>query len=169
MVDTCKCCDHCDVDPSNEFNVVLLSEFQKIPKNDVEKQKQFVDDLLSLSCDDECFKCCFQISESRYLCRSGLSRVLKLSRRVQKEIVPSSKFIYHRYRILCITEIFSALVCYRTFVMQQRPTRRDRTYAERVDWSHPCFAETKKKFIVYKVIAFLELLILFHKLESQPA
>jgi hypothetical protein len=29
--------------------------------------------------------------------------------------------------------------------MQQRPTRRDRTYAERVDWSHPCFAEAKKK------------------------
>jgi hypothetical protein len=146
MVDICKCCD---VDLSNEFNVVLLSEFKKIPRNDVEKQKQFVNDLLSFSCDDECFNRCFQISESRYLCRTGLSRVLKLSRRVQKAIVPSSKFIYHRYHIICITEIFSALVSYRTLAMQKWPTRRDRTYAERVDWSHPCFAEAKKKSSSY--------------------
>jgi hypothetical protein len=45
-----------------------------------------------------------------------------------------------------MADVFSAIVVYRTSVLQKRPTRRDGTYKQRIKWSHPCFDEAKKKF-----------------------
>jgi hypothetical protein len=143
MVERYTCCN---VSPDCPYNVALLTRFKEIDENDFEKQKQFVSGLLSESCDDECYQRCFEISIGQYLCRSCLSIVLQLPRSIQKAIVPSARNISCRYRILCITEIFSALVVYRSCMLQKRPSRRDRTYNKRnIQWSHPCFNEAIKK------------------------
>jgi hypothetical protein len=42
-------------------------------------------------------------------------------------------------------DVFSAIVVYRTSVLQKCPTRREGTYKQRIKWSHPCFDEAKKK------------------------
>jgi hypothetical protein len=143
MVERYRCCN---VTSDNQYNVALLARFKEIDENDLEKQKQFVSGLLSESCDDECYQRCFEISVGQYLCRSCLSIVLQLPRRIQKAIVPSARYISGRYRILCITEIFNALVIYRSCMLHKRPSRRDSTYNKRnIQWSHPCFNEAIKK------------------------
>jgi hypothetical protein len=48
--------------------------------------------------------------------------------------------------MICMADVFSAIVVYRTSVLQKRPTRRDGTYKQRIEWSHPCFDEAKKIF-----------------------
>jgi hypothetical protein len=142
MVDHYTCCN---VTSDNQCNVALLTRFKEIDENDFEKQKQFVSGLLHETCDDECYQRCFEISVGKYLCRSCLSIVLQLPRRTQKAIVPSARYFNRRYRILCVTEIFSALVVYRTCMLQKAPSRRDRTYNKRnLQWSHPCFKEAIK-------------------------
>jgi hypothetical protein len=136
----------CDVDPSNTFNQQLLNKYQTIDKKDEKQQKRFFIDLLSVNCDGDSYKRCFEISVGYFLCRSCLCIVLQLSRRIKLEYVPSSKYILHRYHMICMADVFSAIVVYRTSVLQKRPTRRDGTYKQRIEWSHPCFDEAKKKF-----------------------
>jgi hypothetical protein len=135
----------CNVNPSNEFNQVLRNKFKKIKKKDTEKQKEFIRDLLSVSCDGDSYERCFEISDGKFLCRSCLIEVLKLSRRLHQAIIPSAAFIKDRYRLFCLANVFSALVLYRTYVLQNPPTRRDGSYKERIEWSHPCFDEAKNK------------------------
>lgn len=143
MVEPCTCCD---VDPLNIFNVAILTRFKQLGDENVEKQKQFVSDLLSAPRDGDCYERCFEISDGKYLCRTGLSTVLQLSRRLQQKIVPSARHITHRYRIICIASIFSALVVYRTSLLQKRPSRRDRTHEKKnIQWTHPCFIAAGKK------------------------
>lgn len=138
-------CTGCDVSPFNEYNALLLSEFNQIDPNNREKQKQFVHGLLSVSCSDDCYERCFQKPDGTYLCRNCLSCVLQLTRRAKLAIVPSSKFISHRYRIICLSEIFCALVVYRTSLQQGQSSRRDGTHRETTNWSHACFAAARKK------------------------
>jgi hypothetical protein len=83
----------CNVNPSNEFNQVLRNKFKKIKKKDTEKQKEFIRDLLSVSCDGDRYERCFEISDGKFLCRSCLIEVLKLSCRLHQAIVPSAAFI----------------------------------------------------------------------------
>jgi hypothetical protein len=135
----------CDVDPSNTFNQQLLNKYQIIDKKEQKKQKQFFISLLSVNCDGDSYERCFEIADGQFLCRSCLSTVLHLPRRTQLAFVPSSKYIHHRYYMICMADVFSAIVLYRTSVLQNRPTRRDGTYKQRIEWSHPCFDEAKKK------------------------
>jgi hypothetical protein len=135
----------CDVDPSNKFNQELCNEYKKINKKDKEKQKLFVRDLLSVSCDADSYERCFEISNGKFLCRSCLIEVLKPSRRVHPAIVPSAKYTSDRYRLICMADLLSALVSYRSFILQNPPTRRDGTFKERIEWSRPCFDEAKNK------------------------
>jgi hypothetical protein len=115
-------------------------------KKDEKKQKRFFIDLLSVNCDGDSYERCFEISVGHFLCRSCLCIVLQLSRRIKRAYVPSSKYILHQYRMICMADVFSAIVVYRTSVLQKRPTRRDGTYKQRIEWSHACFDEAKKKF-----------------------
>jgi hypothetical protein len=57
---------------------------------------------------------------------------------------PSSKYINHRYCMICMADVFGAIVIYKSSVLQKWPTRRDGTYEQRIKWSHPCFDESKK-------------------------
>jgi hypothetical protein len=145
MVDSC-----CDVDPSNRFNQLLLTEFQRINAKDIEKKKKFVRDLLSVSCDgdSDTYERCFKIKDGHFLCRSRLITVLELSRRKHQAIVPSSGFINHQYCMICMADFLSAIVVYRTFVLQKWPTHRDGSYKQRIEWSHSCFNEAKK---IYRI------------------
>jgi hypothetical protein len=130
----------------NKWNVELRKQFENINKTEIEKRKNFISDLLTEGCDEDRYERCFKIADGKFLCRSGLSVVLKLSRGMQKKIVPTAVLISHRYRALCIAEIFSALAVYRDTMLQKRPSRRDRTYEKKnIRWSHPCFKEAIKK------------------------
>jgi hypothetical protein len=123
---------------SNESKLRLVSDFKKLTS--VAKQKQYVYAMLS-SCDDDGYERCFQVDEDHYLCRAGLCKVLErqLSRRKQQKIVPSNIVIAQRYRLICISAVFSALVMYRTLVMQSPPTRTNNTFIQSVKWASPCF------------------------------
>jgi hypothetical protein len=85
------------MDPMNEFNAALRKQFETINKKDVDKKKQFISDLITESCDEDRYERCFKIADGKLLCRSGLSVVLKLSRGMQKKIVPTAVSISHRY------------------------------------------------------------------------
>jgi hypothetical protein len=50
MVEPCTCCD---IDPRNEFNVALQKQFENINKKDIEKKKQFINDLLTECCNED--------------------------------------------------------------------------------------------------------------------
>jgi hypothetical protein len=69
-------------------------------------QKQFVYGMLSSLSDEDGYLRCFKVSENLFLCRDGLSNVLQLSHRKKQSIVPSSKLIGKRYRLVCLSEIF---------------------------------------------------------------
>jgi hypothetical protein len=131
MVVPCTCCD---VDLANEHIVALVTRFKQIDKNDVKSQKKFVYKLISASFDGDSYLRCFEISDGQFLCRSGVSFVLQLNRRMQKDIVPSALYITHLYHIACIAEILSALVVYQTCMLQKAPSHRDRMYEEK---KHP--------------------------------
>jgi hypothetical protein len=128
---------------SDNHHTVLILQFKNI-SSDVKKQ-EFIERLITGSCDPVCFKRCFEIDTNKFLCRFGLSKLLKLTKREFAAVVPSAKQISQRNKIICITEIFSAYVSYRTTLLKLPPTRRDNTFIERVEWSHPCFAEAVKK------------------------
>jgi hypothetical protein len=83
MVEPCKCCD---VDPMNKWNVELRKKFENINKTEIEKRKNFISDLLTEGCDEDRYERCFKIADGKFLCRSGLSVVLKLSRGMQKKL-----------------------------------------------------------------------------------
>jgi hypothetical protein len=117
---------------SKESKEALLQEFNK--KETVGLQKQHVYDMLSSSSDDDGFSRCFKVSENMmFLCRHGLSNVLQLSRRKKQSIVPSSKTITKRYSLLCISEIFNALVLYHTSLIQLCRFRSENPFAETVN------------------------------------
>jgi hypothetical protein len=97
-------------------------------------KKKFVYELISASFDGDSYQRYFEISDGQFLCRSGVSFVLQLNRRMQKDIVPSALYITHLYHIACIAEILSALVVYQTCMLQKAPSRRDRMYEEK---KHP--------------------------------
>jgi hypothetical protein len=130
-------------DESDEQYIALESQFRNL--SDIDKKKDFIDELITGLCDEDCFKRCFEITKDKYLCRFGLTKLLKLTRSEQKKILPTAQTISHRNKIICITEIFNGLVSYRTYLLQLPPKRRDKTYSERVYWSHPCFSEAIKK------------------------
>jgi hypothetical protein len=122
----------------------MLTEYQNI--NDVAQQKLLVAAMLSSSSDDDGYEQCFKVLDNQFLCRIGLSHVLQLSQRKVKKIIPSQKIISQRYCINCISAIFSALVNYRSYVLQSPPSRNNHmTYVKSVKWSLPCFAEAVKK------------------------
>jgi hypothetical protein len=51
----------------------------------MDKKKDFIDDLITGSCDEDCFKQCFEITKDKYLCgRFGLTKLLKLTQSAQK-------------------------------------------------------------------------------------
>jgi hypothetical protein len=112
----------------------------------MDKRKEFIKGLITGSCDNNCYKRCFEIAKDKYFCRYGLAKLLKLTRSDGKKILPTAQMISHRNKILCVSEIFNAMVFYRTYLLKLPPNRRDKTYySERVDWSHPCFSEAMKK------------------------
>jgi hypothetical protein len=80
-----------------------------------------------------------------FLCRDGLSNVLQLSRRKKQSIVPPSKLIGKRYRLLCISKIFHALVLYRTSLLKLCRIQSENPFADTVKWSSPFFVEAIKK------------------------
>lgn len=131
---TCTCRKELSYEP----NCKLLIDFRKL--NGVPKQRQFLRELIGLSCDGQYYTRCFEVSENHFLCRSGLACVLQLTRRQQQEIIPSATYIKQRYNMICVSEIFSALLVYRNSVLQLPPTRRNYTYTESIQWSHPCFS-----------------------------
>jgi hypothetical protein len=96
---------------SDEQKSRLVSDFEKLAL--IAKKKQFVHAMLSSSSDDDGYERCFKVDENLYLCREGLCKVLKLqlSRRKEQIIVPSNIVIAQRYRLICISAVFSALVC----------------------------------------------------------
>jgi hypothetical protein len=53
--------------------------------------------------------------------------------------------ITKRYRLLCISEIFNALVLYRTSLLQLCRFRSENPFAETVKWSSPVFVDAIKK------------------------
>jgi hypothetical protein len=124
---------------SEEQKDHLISKFKIF--RDVAKQKQFIYGMLSLESDDDGYERCFQISEGIFLCRLGLVKALKFSRRQAQRIVPSNPTISHRYRLQCISLIFNALVSYRSSYGQDNTSN-----VQLVQWSSsPCFAEAIKK------------------------
>jgi hypothetical protein len=138
-----KCC--CFHYLSDEQKSRLVSDFEKLAL--IAKQKQFIHAMLSSSSDDDGYERCFKVDENLYLCREGLCKVLKLqlSRRKEQIIVPSNIVISQRYRLICISAVFSALVLYRTSVMQSPPTRTNNTFIQSVKWASPCFSDAVKK------------------------
>jgi hypothetical protein len=133
----------CRKELSYEHNGKLLNEFSKL--YEIAKQKQFVRGMLGVSCDGECYTRCFKVAENHFLCRSGVSTVLQLTRRKQQEIVPSPNYIKQRYYMICVSEIFCALLVYRNYVMQTAPNRRHNAYTDSIKWSHPFFANSVEK------------------------
>jgi hypothetical protein len=101
--------------------------------------------MLSSLSDDDGFVRCFKVSENMFLCRDGLSNVLQLSRRKKQSIVPPSKLIGKRYRLVCISEIFHALVLYRTSLLKLCLIQSENPIAETVNWSSPFFVDAIKK------------------------
>jgi hypothetical protein len=128
-----------------ESKEALLQEFNK--KETVGLQKQYVYDMLSSSSDDDGFSRCFKVPENMFLCRHGLSNVLQLSHQKKQSIVPSSKTITKRYSLLCISEIFNALVLYRTSLIQLCRFRSENPFAETVNWSSPFLWMPSRKLI----------------------
>jgi hypothetical protein len=109
----------CLSDESDEQYIALESQFQNLL--DIDKKRDFIDYLITGLCDEDCFKQCFEITKDKYLCRFGLTKLLKLTRSEQKKILPTSQTISHRNKILYITEIFNGLVSYRTYLLQLPP------------------------------------------------
>jgi hypothetical protein len=72
----------CLSDESDEHYIALESQFQNLP--DMDKKKEFIDDLITGLCDENCFKRCFEIPKDKYLCHFGLTKLLKLTRSAQK-------------------------------------------------------------------------------------
>jgi hypothetical protein len=129
---------------SKEFKEAIFQEFKK--KATVRLQKQYVYDMLSSSSDDDGFLLCFKVSDNNFLCRDGLLNVLQLESRCKiQSTIPSSKTIRKRYRLVCISEIFNALVRYRTSLLQYCWISSNNPYAQTVKWSSPIFVEAIKK------------------------
>jgi hypothetical protein len=62
--------------------------------SDIDKKKDFIDDLITGLCDEDCFKLCFEITKDKYLCRFGLTKLLKLTRSEQKKFFqPPRRFL----------------------------------------------------------------------------
>jgi hypothetical protein len=136
----------CQFSISEDCKSTLRTHFQLI--KDSKTQKKFIEDMLvPTECDDNNYERCFKVSDGRFLCREGLSSVLKLSTRKQQQIIPSARFLRQRYCIICIGEIFRALIVYRHVILNRTPTTfsaTKHTYIKRIDWSLPCFTEAVK-------------------------
>jgi hypothetical protein len=79
----------------------------------MDKKRDFIYDLITGLCNENCFKQCIEIIKDKYLCCFGLTKLLKLTRSAKK-ILPTAQMISHHNKILCISEIFDGLVSYRT-------------------------------------------------------
>jgi hypothetical protein len=127
----------------NESKSALLNEFhQKWTKV---TQKQYVYGMLSSSSDDDGYLRCFKNSDNLFLCRDGISKVLRLTHRKKQSIIPSSKLISKRYWILCLSEIFQALVTFQSSILHSCCIPTENLFAGYVKWSSPIFVEAIKK------------------------
>jgi hypothetical protein len=128
---------------SKESKSALLKEFHQ--KQTKVMQKQYVYGMLSSSSDDDGYLQCFKVSDNLFFCRDGISKFLRLTRQKKQSIIPSSKLISKRYRILCVSEIFQALVTFQTSILHSSRIPTENLFAGYVKWSSPIFLEAIKK------------------------
>jgi hypothetical protein len=89
-------CIYLSDESDEQYSIALESQFRNL--SDIDKKQDFIYDLITGLCDKDCFKQCFETTKDRYLCRFGLTKLLKLTHSAQK------KFFHQRGQFLIATK-----------------------------------------------------------------